>query len=244
MRIPGEAARPLTWLGVQIVATIVLLLVLLSIMAVARVIIPPLLVFALVFAATAYALRRWGPTRSWVRVVGAVLALLAVLANIGPILQDLAHPESALVFVPSALGLLTAITAAAAGVAGFFRAFEEIVRSAGLAALGVGALLVVVSGVAALRLESDDSQMGDVRIVAHRVQYPDTVLAKVGQVALFIENRDGFRHTFTIEQRGVDVELPASTDRRVVLELPVGRYPFICTVFGHEQMEGVLTVER
>jgi plastocyanin len=242
MQTPDGARRPLTLLRLQIVATLALTFALLAIMAVFGVIIPPLVVFALVFGFVAYALRRWAPERRWVRLVGAVLALVVLIANLPFIIEDLVHPESAMVFVPNALSVLASVIAVLAGVAGFMQASQGLARPVALGALGVAVLLVVVAAGAALALESDVAQAGDLVIVAEKVEYPEAVQAKAGSVALFIENRDPFRHTFAIESRGLEVELPASTDRRVVLDLPAGSYDYRCTVVGHDQMAGVLTV--
>jgi hypothetical protein len=64
----------------------------------------------------------------------------------------------------------------------------------------------------------------------------------VGEVSLFIENRDRIRHTFVIEAQDVKQELPAARDRRLHLDLAAGEYTFICDVPGHERMEGTLVV--
>jgi plastocyanin len=242
MQSPDGARRPLTWLRLQIVATLALMLALLAIMAVIGVIIPPVLIFAVILGILAYALRRWAPERRWLRLVGAVLALLVLLLNLPFIVEDLLHPESALVFLPTAISVLAALVAVLAGVVGFMRLSEGAARPVGVGALAVAAVLAVVAAGAALTLESDVSQAGDVVIVAEEVEYPEAVQATAGSVALFVENRDPFRHTFAIESRDVEVELPASTDRRVVLDLPAGSYDFKCTVPGHDQMAGVLTV--
>ena len=56
-------------------------------------------------------------------------------------------------------------------------------------------------------------------------------------------NRDQIRHTFVIEGTNVRLEVPASKERRVQVELAAGEYRFLCDVVGHERMEGVLTVQ-
>jgi len=61
-------------------------------------------------------------------------------------------------------------------------------------------------------------------------------------VGTLVENRDPVRHTFTIEQLGIDVELPAGTNRRVEFTALAGTYAFHCTVPGHESMTGMVVV--
>ena len=71
---------------------------------------------------------------------------------------------------------------------------------------------------------------------------PDSLTASARAVGVFVENQDPFRHTFTIAGRGVDVEIPAGTDRRIQLDPAPGTYQFHCTVPGHESMTGTITV--
>ena len=52
-----------------------------------------------------------------------------------------------------------------------------------------------------------------------------------------------FRHTFTVRDRDLDVDLPASTAARLTVELSPGRYEGICDTSGHEQMTAALVVE-
>src|SRR5688572_15716802 len=111
MQSPDGVRRPLTWLRLQIVATFALMLALLAIIAAVRVIIPPVLVFAVVFGFVAYALRRWAPGRRWVRLVGALLALVVLVLNLPFIIEDLVHPESALIFVPTVVSVLASLVA-------------------------------------------------------------------------------------------------------------------------------------
>ncbi|MDP3892525.1 cupredoxin domain-containing protein [Nocardioides sp.] len=66
--------------------------------------------------------------------------------------------------------------------------------------------------------------------------------ASSGTVGTLVENRDPVRHTFTIEQLGIDVELPAGTNRRVEFTALAGTYAFHCTVPGHESMTGMIVV--
>ena len=59
---------------------------------------------------------------------------------------------------------------------------------------------------------------------------------------LVVDNADPFRHTFTIEGAGVDVEIPAGRTVEVPLDLQPGTYDYICAVPGHEAMTGTLVV--
>ena len=63
-----------------------------------------------------------------------------------------------------------------------------------------------------------------------------------GTIGVWVDNRDGIHHTFTIEDLGVDLEIPALKAKRVQFDAPPGTYEIICTVPGHESMTGALTV--
>jgi len=103
----------------------------------------------------------------------------------------------------------------------------------------------LVSMVAAANTTSDVALEGDVIIVAEDVLFTERAEVATGDGALFIDNRDPGRHTFTIEALGIDVELPAGTARRVVLgSVAPGTYEYVCTIIGHEKMTGTLIVER
>ena len=60
---------------------------------------------------------------------------------------------------------------------------------------------------------------------------------------VWIDNKDGIRHTFTIEELDVDLEIPALKAKRVEFDAVAGTYTYICTVPGHENMTGTLVVE-
>lgn len=61
-------------------------------------------------------------------------------------------------------------------------------------------------------------------------------------VGVFVDNKDPIRHTFAIEALDIEVELPANTARRVEINAPPGAYDFLCTVPGHDQMKGTITL--
>jgi len=65
-----------------------------------------------------------------------------------------------------------------------------------------------------------------------------------GSTGVWVENKDGIRHTLTIEELGVDLDIPALKARRVdFAAAAAGTYTYTCTVPGHENMTGTLVVE-
>lgn len=203
--------------------------------------IPPIVIFAVLYVIGIYLARRF-PRRA-----GAIFLLVvsvAVTAMGGPFaLEALPHPESALDFILSVIQLAAPLAIIVAGV-GHLRRWQPRARQVlAYGTAGVVVVLAAVSLAAAASLEDDVAAAQDIRVVAEEVEFaPDAFLADAGTVAVFVDNLDPTRHTFTIEELGVDLELPASTARRVEFEAVPGTYEFFCKVSGHEDMTGELIV--
>ena len=202
---------------------------------------PFVMIFAIV-PMLAWGATRWKPNKITYTIFG-VVGLLVILLNLPFIVEDLAHPESAFGFNIGTWALLTAVLMILVGIQ-VWKSFGD--RAADRVLGVVGALFLVglvVSAIAALGLEDDERMAGDIEVVAEEVEFmPETLSAAAGTVAVFIDNKDPGRHSFTIDELGVDQELPASTARRVTFDAPPGTYEYICTVPGHENMKGTLTV--
>jgi plastocyanin len=204
-------------------------------------VIPPIVLFTALFVIF-WGLTVWRPGKVTYVLFG-VLGLLTVLLNLPFIAEDLVHPESAFGFNTTTLPIIASLLAVAVGVA----ALRGL--SGGLASRLImigGALFVVglaVSIVAALGLEDDTSEAGDLRVVAEKVEFaPTTVSGAAGTIGIFVDNEDPVRHTLTIDALDVDLELPAGTTRRIEVSAPAGTYEFHCAVPGHESMKGTLTL--
>ncbi|MPZ98210.1 MAG: hypothetical protein GEU80_02550 [Dehalococcoidia bacterium] len=222
-------------------ALVVLAVIFIVIMVVNEAIIPPLIVFALVFAGLAYAVARWGKKR-WVLIVATVLAALALISNVPFIVEDLTHPETAFSFIPTVISVLAAVVAVIAGLGAIFGFAPSLARPLGGAAVAAALVVVVVSGFATAGVDDAEAQPDDVTVLAEGVEYPETLAAPAGTVGFFLDNQDLIRHTFVIEGHDVKEELPGSSTKRVEVTLEPGEYTYICDVAGHERMEGVLTV--
>ena len=204
-------------------------------------IIPPVLIFAVLFVGAAVLLRRL-PNRAG-PITFLVVSVLLIALNAPFILGDLSHPESALGFILTVIPTITGLLGIVASI-GALRAWPSPKATlAWRVAAGLFAVLVVVGVVAALGLEDDTAVAGDLHIAAEEIEFaPNDLTAPVGTVGFFIDNDDPIRHTFSIEDEGIEIELPAGTARRVEVDLAAGTYTFVCTVPGHEDMEGTLTV--
>lgn len=203
---------------------------------------PFLFIFGAVLVATGFVGRRF-PRRAGPITVLVVLTLL-LLMNVPSIIDDLGHPESFMNFAVFGVALLAlALTGIAASIAQLTRRSDGASSKVVYGAVTIIAVGIVWSAVASFTLEDDVAEAGDVVVVAEEVEFSPTEITGTGTVGILIENDDPIRHTFAIEELDLEVELPASTDRRVEVSAPAGTYEFICTVVGHEKMKGTITIE-
>jgi plastocyanin len=203
-------------------------------------IIPPLLIFAIVWIGGVIWLTRAekGP---------AILLLVAFVAFIGLgapfVIPTLTVPASAGDFILNLASLLAALTGIVAAIAVIRRAGDSgAPRSLGLAAAAVFVVGAIFSVVAAVTYENATERDGDVRLVAKDIEFQDTSLeAGAGDVSVFVKNEDSTLHTFTIDELDVSLDIPASKSARVTFQAPPGTYEFYC--IPHEgDMEGTIEI--
>jgi len=60
-------------------------------------------------------------------------------------------------------------------------------------------------------------------------------------VAVFVDNQDTTLHTFTVEEFGVDLEIPAGESARITFDAEPGTYEFFCRPHQPD-MSGTLEV--
>lgn len=206
----------------------------------ARSLIPPVAVIGLVFLGFVPFLKG---ERRVLGLVVAVFGALAVAGNVEIILDDLQNPESAPAFILNLLSLVGVALAVGGGLAAFLRRSSDPIRMLAVGAAAVFIAGAVASVAIAANTESDTALAGDVAVTARQVMWaPETVAVDASATGLWVDNQDGIRHTFTVPQLGIDVEVPALKARRVDIDAAPGEYQFICTVPGHETMTGTLTI--
>ena len=235
-----EATARSKWISMLRWATYGMMFVPIAITIVAQAVIPPLIVFFVLFIVGLVLLGR--NERKGTIMLG-VLALLFFAINIPFIVDALVHPEAWSEFIPNVIGVLGAVTALSAVTAllrnkGTEKAAGFLVRTV----LVIGVVAIAGSVVMTLGLESDTAQAGDVTLVAEDVEWDPEQLEVDGGGAVFVENKDLFRHTFTVEDLDISEDLGPGQDVRVELSAEPGEYEFVCEVPGHEDMEGTLTV--
>lgn len=210
-----------------------------GLMAVHTEVVPPLVAFGLVGLTGAVLLPRGG--RSGPILVG-LAALVPLLVGAPLFLPGLAHPASPVDFLHGAATLLFRGTALGSVVALLRGATDGGARPVGASLAVLAAVAVAVSGIAALTVPSDSARAGDVAIGAEASRWSDGDITVASGGAIIVDNGDPFRHTFTVDAVGLDVELPANTARRIVLDVEPGSYTLRCAVPGHEDMLATIDV--
>ncbi|MEA2058128.1 MAG: cupredoxin domain-containing protein [Actinomycetota bacterium] len=99
------------------------------------------------------------------------------------------------------------------------------------------------SAVLSVSAETDVALPADEQVIAEKVTFlpPDLQVAS-GTAGVWVDNKDGIRHTFTIDELGVNLDIPALKARRVEFQAGPGTYTYRCTVPGHDGMTGTLVV--
>jgi plastocyanin len=205
-------------------------------------VIPPLVVFGILLVAGAALVRR---SQRGGGIVLAILFVLVLALNAPFIVPALSVPASTVDFLMSALALPLAVAGAIAAIATARRrpVTNDLPRKLALGVGGLGALTVVVAAVATLTYSDAVARPGDIRLTTQDIAFSETELtAQGGKVAVFVDNKDGALHTFTIDELDVDLQVPAGKSARVVFDAAPGAYSFICR--PHEMdMKGTLKVD-
>ena len=208
--------------------------------ATAGAVIPPVLIVGLIFLAFIPILNAARP-RSGLAL--AVVTVAAIAGNLPIIIDELSHPDSAPGFILTLLSTVAPVVGVLAGIAAWRSWPSGAARTLVLAGIGVFVSGTAASLVIAAGTESPGALINDVRISASQIEFdPAVIEVPANASGVWIENRDGVRHTFTVEELGIDLEVPALKAGRVDVEGPAGSYEVTCKVPGHEAMTGTLTI--
>ena len=71
---------------------------------------------------------------------------------------------------------------------------------------------------------------------------PSDISVKHGATLTVTNASASTAHTFTVTGMGIDITNEGGQSQQVTIDLPPGRYPFICTLHVNEGMKGTLTV--
>jgi plastocyanin len=226
---PGpEASATRTWSWAKLLrwSAIAGFLVIVAISIFGGSIIPPLIVFAVLWLVGAFLLSRWSKAPF-------VVPTLAVPASAGDFILNVASLIAAIVGIVAAIAVLRRRDAAASSTP----------LRVGLAGLAILLLAFVVGIVALVTYKDASPQAGDLELVTEDFEFSEDALqAPGGEVSVFVENKDSTLHTFTIDDLDVDLDVPAGSSARVSFDAEPGTYEFYCV--PHEaDMNGDLEVQ-
>jgi plastocyanin len=204
-------------------------------------VIPPVLVVGFVFGTLAFLLKQG---RRRVSAIGTGLAGLALAGNAPFIIEDLSHPNGGWVFALTLLSLLAGLAMILGGLGAFFGWSPTRISTIAVSFATVLAVGTMSSLLLAAAEPSEETAAGDTVVGAERIRFaPNEIVMAPGSPGVWVDNRDGIRHTFTIDELEINLELPANTARRVGLVAPPGEYAVYCDVPGHENMTATLIIE-
>jgi len=179
---------------------------------------------------------RWG----FVLPVLLALALLFLLAPALPL--TLAHPEAGTDFAMVVLVGVGAAMGAIGGVASIIQSWRKSARPGATPAqrralqiiLGLTAVVLVVSAVLSVLAHttlSPEVRAGATAVQIHNFQFQTAqVNAQAGQsVRIAVKNDDTTLHTFTLPEAGINIVVPAGTERLIEFKAPAaGTYTWFC----------------
>jgi plastocyanin len=210
-------------------------------MVLARLPIPPLAIYVLLVGG-GLAVRRRKPTVGVV-LVGASTLLISAL-NAAIMVDSLSRPRDPVDFTLAVLGWAAALCTAVAIVPAVRRRPASTAPEAlSVVAAAAVILALAVSVIGWLTLDQVAAVSGDTEVVIAETAFPPTVTAAAGDSAVFIDNRDPYAHTFTVDELGVNQTLVAGQSARVAISAAPGEYRYYCAIPGHEFMEGTLLVQ-
>ena len=234
----AEHARRNPWLAPLVALTAIAALGDVVFMALIPSLIPPLVAgVALTLVGLGLVRRR---ARAAILVLG-LTSLVLLLAGVAFLSSHLAHPGSPVDFLHAILAIGGRGLALVAAVGAWRYAPNAGARRLAVAALGLAGVAIAVSGISTLMTDGEAARDGDIPVLITGSRFPETVVVEQGQT-LHLDNQDLFRHTFPVPDSARDVDLPASTAARAVVDLAPGTYDVICDIPGHEHMTSILEV--
>ena len=178
-------------------------------------------------------------------IFALVIGILFPVLNFPFLVPTLAQPASIQDFIPAVLALILDVLVIVGAIM-VLRGRVEVGPGPRNAARVGGAVFVAAAAlsiVVGLTYEDAVRREGDIRLVTEDTEFQEESLeAGAGSLGVFVENKDQTRHTFTIDELDVDLQIPAAASARVQFDAPPGEYTYYCV--PHEgDMEGTLTVE-
>jgi plastocyanin len=182
-------------------------------------------------------------------VLGLLFADIMIWTVSGAV-NNLLHGEGGLtLLLPSFLGIisLVGLTAAAGMVINRRSSQEGSSMAAMVAKIGLGLLLVAAAASFLMNITTQDLPPAEIVLRSKNMVFSNSELhSHSGEVTVRLANDDLWWHTFTIDELGIDLQVPMGAERSVTFDAPPGEYRYYCGIPGHEAlgMIGILTIEE
>ncbi len=180
--------------------------------------------------------------------------ILVGVGSIAVLAVNLAFNHEAATVAASTIDFLwatvTSVIAVGALVAavGVLRRRETSTRVPRTVALTTVVLVGLLAGVAvAGRMAYDEptAAPGDIALSTEDMEFvPATITALSGETTMFVDNQDNALHTLTIDELGVDLQIPAKSEAKVTFNAEPGTYEFVCVPHEGMGMTGTLVIEH
>jgi plastocyanin len=169
--------------------------------------------------------------------------------TLGAALANVVHGEEFIRLVLPALLAASSGAGMVAAVAGLVwrkdpEAGRRAARYVGLGAVAFFVLAVATGFVAGRGASRIDPPASLVLRTENMAFTTTELVADSGQVTVVVDNQDLWWHTFTIDELGVNLNVPSSGKRQVTFTAAPGTYTFYCGIPGHKDMgmQGTLVV--
>ena len=240
---PGESGSPgLGWRELLVWLAIGHSVALLAGMVLIGELIPPIVVFAVLFLLGAFLTRRGGRAGP---IMLAVFSVAVIALNSPFIIEAVEVPASTADFLLATVSTALALGVLIASIGTLRRTAPS--RAPRAIAMGLGLVFIALVGVAVAARAAYDQPVaasGDITLVTEDTEFaPGTISSENGETTIFVENKDNTLHTFTIEELGVDLQIPGKATARVSFDAGTGAYEFVCTPHEDFGMTGTLEVQ-
>lgn len=191
---------------------------------------------------------------AWSYVFGAVVSVIGLLFFGTSLPTAISSPNSFFDFAGTLVSTVALLMILVGCIVAFFQRNEPVATGSPtaivaikgiVAALAVLSIMSAVFTVASIEKVSAADKQGAILVRADKTEWNTESIEgrSDGTLKLLIKNSDPFLHTFTVDGLNMDFKVTPGSEKLIVLERPLaGTYEFICTIAGHENMKGTLTI--
>jgi plastocyanin len=180
--------------------------------------------------------------RGWFGVALLVLVFtdIVIWTLSGAVSNILRGERFIAIIIPSALATISLAGVIAAGAV-VIRRRDPAAGEKWAPIIGFGAaILFVLFVVASFFVRREGQQViqpTDISLAAENMAFSNTELvANPGEITVHLDNHDLWWHTFTIDELGIDLQVPMGANQQISFDAPPGTYRYYCDIPGHEAL--------